>query len=449
MFAVRYLLVFTIVLIFIAPGVSAAKVVCPKEIDMGKTSELICHVYGKGNASVRIISINGVNLSRLGSSYLYAYDSRGDFLNRGESGSLPLELRVFMGWLIKDSSPQTAEGLYWVYYNKVNHVGFLISDKNGSEIVNVPVYVKGSPWKEVQYFIYLGLFVGLVLLVLYLVSLLRGRTKRTERATEAITKVSYFFLVLGSTKIFKVFAAGLVYYLGRAASEVLADLVLSWSSVILGVLILVTLDIARMTPENRKQTWLTGMEWIPVSLYMMSIKMSLLSFLFLMVYLALVRVKPLAEGMRRVSLLASPLWAFLLYGYVGGEAVFLGLLLFLSLLYPYLVHVIVPTEDEEFVEENGIIRVYTTSNVVTESIPVENEALLIDNPKKTRPLKTEPPTVKELVVRFDRVIKSMEFDDKSLQKVQSSVESSDTPSDEPLEPYRVFSVEHYREYLEM
>ncbi len=322
MFAVRYLLVFTIVLIFIAPGVSAAKVVCPKEIDMGKTSELICHVYGKGNASVRVISINGVNLSRSGSSYLYAYDSRGDFLNRGESGSLPLELRVFMGWLIKDSSPQTAEGLYWVYYNKVNHVGFLISDKNGSEIVNVPVYVKGSPWKEVQYFIYLGLFVGLVLLVLYLVSLLRGRTKRTERATEAITKVSYFFLVLGSTKIFKVFAAGLVYYLGRATSEVLADLVLSWSSVILGVLILVTLDIARMTPENRKQTWLTGMEWIPVSLYMMSIKMSLLSFLFLMVYLALVRVKPLAEGMRRVSLLASPLWAFLLYGYVGGRRCF-------------------------------------------------------------------------------------------------------------------------------
>ncbi|EEB74708.1 hypothetical protein [Thermococcus sp. AM4] len=447
MSAVKYLLVFTIVLVFVAPTVNAAKVVCPREIDLEKTSELICHVYGKGNASVRVIYINGVNLSRSGSSYLYAYDFRGEYLDRGEAGKMPLKLRVFMSWLIELSPPRTAEGLYWVYYNKVNHVGFLISEENGSEIVDVPVYVKGSVWDELRYFLYIGLLGVLVLLVLYLISLLRGRNKKAEKAAESITKIGYFFLVMGSTKILKVFAAGLVYYLGRSGLDVPSDLVLSWSSVILGMLLLTVLDLAKTPPERRKQTWLTGLEWIPVSLYMLSIKMALLSFLFLVVYLVLVRIKPLVEGMRRVSLLASPLWAILLYGYVGGEAVFFGLLLFLSLLIPYLIHVLIPGEDEGFVEEDGIIRVYGTSpTVIAESLPVRDEIPLIDEPKKKKVLNTEPPTAKELVARFEWVIRDREFENKYLKNNRTSEDLPDVPESSP-DSNRVFSLEHYTGYL--
>jgi len=419
---VRYILVFTLIVVFAASRVSAASVVCPEEVDLERTSEMVCYVYGEGNASVRVVSINGVNVSQ-SAYYFYAYDSRGEFLYQGKAGSLPLKLRVFIEWLIERSASQTPENFHWVYYNKVNHVRFLISEENGSQIVDVQVYVRGSPGKEFWYFVYLGLFVVLALLALYPVSLLRPKSRGTKKATKTITKVGYFFFVFGSAKILMLFAAGLVYYLGRAAAEVPADLVLSWSSVMLVLLLLTVLDMATMPPENRKQTWLTGMEWVPVSLFTLSDRMILFSLLFLVVYLVLVRVKPLVEGMRRASPLASPLWAFLIYGYVGGEAVFFVILLFLSLLYPYLLHVLIPMEDRGFVEENGIIRV-TSSNVVVESMPTGDETLWADNPKKRGGLRTDPPSAKELLARLDSVIRQIQWEEKNIENDKINQSSS-------------------------
>ena len=420
---VRYMLVFTLIVVFAASRVSAASVVCPEEVDLERTSEMVCYVYGEGNASVRVVSINGVNVSQA-EHYFYAYDSRGEFLYQGEAGSLPIKIEVFMKRLLRIYTLKPSWNLYWVYYNKVNHVRFLISEENGSQIVDVQVYIRGSPGKDFWYFVYLGLFVVLALLALYLVSLLRPNSGGTKKATETITTAGYFFFVFGSAKILMLFAAGLVYYLGRAASEVPADLVLSWSSVMLVLLLLTVLDMAAMPSEKRKQTWLTGMEWVPVSLFMLSDRMILFSFLFLVVYLALVRVKPFVEGMRKASPLASPLWAFLIYGYVGGELVFFAILLFLSLLYPYLLHVLIPMEvEEEFVEEDGIIRV-TSSNVVVESIPTGDETLWTDNPKKREGLRTDPPSAKELLARLDSVIRQIQWEEKNLENDKINQSSS-------------------------
>jgi len=414
-----------VMLLSIQP-VSSAEIQCPPAVDVEKSPELVCWVRTKDNVSVRVIGINGVEVPK-DETYLYAYDFKNDSLLKSEFGKSPIRLRIFLYWLLGYASEESSfgYGYKWVYYNKVNYVTLAIIHQNGSrETVNVPVYIRGNPWKEMRAFLYFIGFIAGILLLTYLVSLFRERfrvskgSKKRKRYQNCrgLTKGAYLVFVWSLSNSYKPLGALVVYFFGNPLT-VREDSLLSWSVYILTVSIF-AIGLALLFnchEKGKRENWVTGLEWVPLSVLPMEGSLFVISIAATVVYFLSLRIKALVEGMRRASIVVSPAWALILGSQVGGSTGMLTLLMGLAIIYPLLVLIYVqPKKDELIIEDDGIIRV---------------ESLSMSGGK---PLDPNPPSAKELLARLDSVVRRMEWEEKTLEREKLSQRLGSSLSEAPV-----------------
>lgn len=394
----RRLIVPILITLLFIPSVAGVSLSCDDHVSAPNLT-LRCTLLGENNESVKVYlkAFDGIQID----SDVWATGHSIDWNGMITGNARRHYFRVPFNFSadLKDAMRVVADKAwlepehYWVFYNKKNTVTFAVIHRNGTvEEENVTVYISGRipyPWedKEIVRFLYvIGVALGIALAIIFLsklVELLKvkraenreeeNRPKPPEPSRSSFISSAFLFLFLG------ILAAPWIFYLLATPERIPNDFRLYLPTTVLIGLTLEWLVFVREAEKSGhpyviREAPITGLEWTPsVMIPFGGWPTALGSFLFFVPFL-LNQDHELNRKMRRLALPVSLAVALALVLIANADLIFIVAFLALAFLHPH----------------------YVVSKV--KSAPTIEQLPLIQR----------SPEVRELLEKFDRVIREME-----------------------------------------
>ncbi len=397
-----------LIMLLIAPAVAGATITCDNHVS-APGLKLKCTLVGTGNESVRLYleSLNGVavassNIEATG--HLIGWNQTITTNPGGAYLIVPFNFTVDLKSTMREFAGKIRLGSnhYWVLYNKENVLTFEILNGNGkTEEQDVTVYISGRvpyPWENgilPEVFFALIILTGVFLIFWFVSKPVRLETERRSLETprdgrprppqpsRAGFAVTGAFLFRGG----ELFVIPWLFYFLATPLRIVNDISLYILTVVLVFLTLEWLLFVRNAersghPYIIREAPLTGMEWVPLAIvplggWPLNFKLMPFGVLFFF-FLFLINKEPrINELMRKLALPVSLVAASVLVLFLNPDVVFGAIFLAMAFLHPYLV--VSKIESAPSIEELSVFQ--------------------------------RSPEVKELLERFDRVIKQRKLEE--------------------------------------
>ncbi|WP_297550920.1 hypothetical protein [Thermococcus sp.] len=393
--------VILVVLLFI-PSVAGVSLSCDDHVSAPNLT-LRCTLLGESNESVKVYlkSFDGVQVDSDVWVTGYPTDRNETITGNARRHYFRVPFNFSVG--LKNAMEVVADKAwlgqehYWVFYNKKNTLTFAIIHRNGKvEEKSVNVYISGRlhyPWedKDVLHFIReIGLALGIVLAILFLSKLVELlRTERAENMDEtqrekdklkppepsrsSFISSAFLFLYLG------MLVAPWIFYLLATPEKILGDFRLYLPTTVLAGLTLEWLIFVREAEKSGypyviREAPITGLEWTPLAMVPFGGWPTVFGLLLFLALFLPNQEPELNRTMRKLALPVSLVVALTLVLIANADIVFAIAFLALAFFHPH--YVVLKVESAPTIEQ----------------LPVAQRS----------------PEVRELLERFERVIRDME-----------------------------------------
>ncbi|MFA4669105.1 hypothetical protein QDY65_00915 [Pyrococcus kukulkanii] len=388
-------LVFTILLS--SNIVAGYKVVCPKEVDIGK--DIVCTIQGEGKIErFELIRINEVPVRYIP---IFLKKENKEVLasiigERDIKLEPPLLVEISPNNLIYSYASSTVfEGYKWAFYNK----NFRLTFRINNETASVNIIIKGSVEPYLKEAIVIILVVGLIYGLIVLIGTIKGNNKGDKHLTGRYNRLQYFSSIIGYIWLSFPFSAFLFYLMGTPGRED-EDFALSISIVLLLVSIF-NLYPNKKELKKRKLAEITGIEWLPASLFLPSLILEstplfMISLLgFILAYI-LDKLESINREVAIGGIISTLAWPFILYAMFPGDPPIFLLLVLVAFYYALLLSEVNSRNEIELSFEN------LTEDLIANIQDSSRSSVL-----------GPPPTAQELIEIFDKIIKEMRLDEEN------------------------------------
>ncbi len=384
------------------PPVAGVNLSCDDQVSAPNLT-LRCTLLGENNESVKVYlkAFDGVPVDSDVWATGYSTDRNETITGNAQRHyfRVPFNFSVYMGNAMRRAADKAWLGQehYWVFYSKENTITFAIIHRNGKvEEKSVNVYISGRvpyPWedKDVLHFIReIGLALGIVLAILFLLKLVELlRTKRAENTDEtqrerdrpkppepsrsSFIGSAYLFLYLGKL------AAPWIFYLLATPEKILGDFRMYLPTTVLIGLTLEWLIFVREAEKSGhpyviREAPITGLEWAPSVMIPFGGWPMVFGLLLFLALFLLNQEPDLNRTMRKLALPVSLAVALALVLIADADVLFTVAFLAMAFFHPHYV----------------VLKVESAPKI--EQLPVAQRS----------------PEVRELLEKFDRVIREME-----------------------------------------
>ena len=339
-------LILVLLLLMTLSSVSGAKIDCTEKVHVGA---ITCTVYGEGNVSIKLLSIDGYRVSDSspvfyqGGKILYPnsdgfYTGNGLFAVEIPSGEVISFVYRSSGYCCEK----------WVFYDKWHSLTFLVKDGAGSERITVRVFIDGDVlstiWhsiKPVLPLIFIAIIAAFYKDLLEIARLATGKapkTKPEKRETPKGPNRWLYGLTLYAILVISLYASLVILYFLGSPENMEGDFSILVPSLIATFLLLLFREEANILEKvgrghTLKKPALTGVEIVPISLitYEDTIWLGILAFY---VALFISRYRLLNRLLRAIALPLSVGWVFHILKSVRADSIFAVYFAGIAILFP-------------------------------------------------------------------------------------------------------------------
>ncbi|WP_297509731.1 hypothetical protein [Thermococcus sp.] len=352
-------LVLVLLLLMALNPVSGAKIDCIEKVHIGDI--ITCTVYGEGNVSIKLLSIDGYKVS---GSFLISYQS-GEMLYPNSDG-------FYTGkgsFTVEIPSGEVISFVYrgsdyccekWVFYDKWHTLTFVIKDGK-EERVTAKVFIDGDVlstiWnsiKPVLPLIFIAIIVAFYKDLLEIARLATGKAPRTKPEKKETPKGPsrwLYGLTLYAILVISLYTSLVILYFLGSPENMEGDFSILIPSLIATFLLLLFREEANTLEEvgkgyTLKKPALTGVEIVPISLITYGEHTAWLGILAFYVALFINRYELLNRVLRVIALPASVGWVFYILKSIRADSVFTIYFASIAMLFPLYIWIRVSRADE-------------------------------------------------------------------------------------------------------